>query len=133
MGKLSLREAVKLFDVSRPTLTKALKEHRISAEKDSDGNWHIEPSELSRLYRLRDGAGGKLLPAKLTKPYEGQVSTVSQDAAAARIAHLEGQLEAEREKRELVERHLADLRALLPAPSRPDAPPPRRRRWWPFG
>lgn len=131
MGKLSLREAVKLFDVSRPTLTKALKENRISAEKDDFGNWHIEPSELSRLYRLRDGAGGKPLPVKLTKPYEGQVSTVSQDAAV-RIAQLEAQLDAERQARELVERHLADLRALLPAPSRPDAPPPRRR-WWPWG
>ena len=129
MCALSLREAVKLYDVSRPTLTNALKNGKISATKDDAGNWQIEPSELNRLYK---GRGGSM--AKVDKPFQDKLTTLSpakNDAfldvnAAVRIAQLEAQLEAERNARELVERHLADLRALLPSPER------QRRRWWPW-
>ena len=129
MCALSLREAVKLYDVSRPTLTNALKNGKISAIKDDAGNWQIEPSELNRLYK---GRGVKVV--KVDKPFHDKLTTLSpakNDAfpdvnAAIRIAQLEAQLEAERNARELVERHLADLRALLPSPER------QRRRWWPW-
>lgn len=135
MCALSLREAVKLYDVSRPTLSKALKEGRISGSRDDDGNWHIEPAELNRLYKGRGGKAVKVdkpFPAKITTLAPAKNETVSDVNAAVRIAQLEAQLEAERQARELVERHLADLRALLPSPER-RAPERQRRRWWPFG
>lgn len=46
MPKLSPREAVKMYQVSRATLTKALKSGDISADKTAAGHWQIEPSEL---------------------------------------------------------------------------------------
>lgn len=53
VAKISIREAVKEFQVSRPTLTKALNNGKISGEKDRSGTWMIEASELSRTYKPR--------------------------------------------------------------------------------
>jgi hypothetical protein len=44
-----------------------------------------------------------------------------------RLAIAETSLEAEREKNAMLQRHLDDVRRMLPPP---DAKP--RRRWWPF-
>ncbi len=50
MPKLSVNEAVKHFQVSRPTLTKALKGGKVTGVKDGAKGWQIEPSELARIY-----------------------------------------------------------------------------------
>jgi|SaaInlStandDraft_3_1057020.scaffolds.fasta_scaffold60235_2 hypothetical protein len=54
MTKLSVNEAVKHFLVSRPTLTKALKNGDISGVKDGAKGWQIQPAELARLYSARN-------------------------------------------------------------------------------
>ena len=53
MGKVSVREAVKHYQVSRPTLMKHLKEGKLSANKDGQGTWEIDQSELTRVYKTR--------------------------------------------------------------------------------
>lgn len=53
MGKVSVREAVKHYQVSRPTLMKHLKEGKLSANKDGQGTWEIDQSELTRVYKPR--------------------------------------------------------------------------------
>jgi len=53
MGKISIREAVKEFQVSRPTLTKSLNNGKISGKKNESGTWMIDTSELSRVYKPR--------------------------------------------------------------------------------
>lgn len=53
MSTISLRQAVEQFDVSRPTLTKALKNGKISGSKDAKGTWSVESSELTRVYKSR--------------------------------------------------------------------------------
>ena len=55
MGKVSVREAVKHYQVSRPTLMKHLKEGKISASKGGQGAWEIDQSELTRVYSPRKG------------------------------------------------------------------------------
>ncbi len=130
MKPLSLRQAVQVFDVSRPTLTKALKQGLVSGARDAAGNWTLDPSELARVYAPRDRQPvkeGQPGPAKLTMISRENLD-VSRESLAAQVARLEAELAAEREKRELVERHLADMRALLPSPENG-----RRRRWWPWG
>lgn len=47
---LTLGEAAKAANVSKPTLSKAVKEGRLSAEKQPDGSYRIQPSELFRAY-----------------------------------------------------------------------------------
>jgi excisionase family DNA binding protein len=63
MPLLSVSKASKLFDVSRPTLQRALKEGKISGIKTEKGGaetWQIEQSELARLYSLREPDAVKL-------------------------------------------------------------------------
>lgn len=46
----TLGEAAKQAGVSKPTLSKAIKTGRISAEKQPDGSYRIQPAELFRVY-----------------------------------------------------------------------------------
>jgi hypothetical protein len=132
MPKLSPREAVKLYQVSRATLAKALIEGKISAEKSAAGHWQIDPSELMRVYQPR-------APQKaVSRSNPDQVSRVSPDpkpssdqALELRLARAEAALDAEREKNALLQRNLDDLRRMLPPPDAPPGPD-RRRRWWPW-
>ena len=131
MANLSLREAVKHFEVSRPTLQKALKSGKVSGGQDGQGHWQVDPAELARVYRPRgagvanaEGAGvvnfatqNRTLPGK----DEGELSALKAELAQERA--LRAAAEALADERA---RHIDDLRRLLPPP---DAKP---RRWWPW-
>jgi len=126
MPKLSPREAVKVYQVSRATLTKALQDGKISAEKTDAGHWQIDPAELARLYRPRapQKAVSRFKSDQLGR-HEPDHEPPPDHALELRLARAEAALDAERAKNELLERHVADLRRMLP-------PPAPRRRWWPF-
>ena len=121
MGKISMAEAARVFAVSRPTLLKHLQQGKISGEKttvEKNTFWQIEESELARVYPRRD---------EVSVNEADNVTSDGMGAAdnlQAEIRLLQAQLEAEKQARALVERHLEDLRALLPAPE--------KRRWWPW-
>lgn len=51
-----MREAVKHFDVSKPTLLKDLNRGKVSGVKDDAGQWVLDPSELGRVYRARSSS-----------------------------------------------------------------------------
>ena len=129
MDKLSIREAVKHFDVSRPTLQKALKSGKISGVQDGQGTWTIDPSEMARVYQPRQGEtvkfGGQEHNDLSTEntPLHGQIETLKEKLAYAekRAAGAEA-LAEERGK------HIEDLRRMLPAPEASQS----RRRWWPW-
>lgn len=53
MSKVSVREAVKHYQVSRPTLMKHLKSGKLTGSKDGQGTWEIDRSELARVYTAR--------------------------------------------------------------------------------
>ena len=136
MDKLSLREAVKHFDVSRPTLQKALKGGKVSGVQDGKGQWQVDAAELARVYRARSEHGGKAeshYPDKLST--ENRALPGNDDAE---ISALRAELEQERIRRAAAEalaeerkQHIADLRRMLPAPE--DAPQAQaKRRWWPW-
>ena len=129
VDKLSIREAVKHFDVSRPTLQKALKSGKISGVQDGQGTWTIDPSEMARIYHPRQDEvvkdGGQEHENLSTKntPLHGQVEALKERLADAekRVAIAEA-LAEERGK------HIEDLRRMLPAPEGGQS----RRRWWPW-
>lgn len=128
MPKLSPRDAVRIYLVSRATLMRALSEGKISAEKTDAGHWQIDAAELRRLYQPRPTRK----PADRTKPDQVNRRETGPDAPLdhaleLRLARAEAALDAEREKNTLLQRNLDDLRAMLPPP---DAVP--RRRWWPW-
>ena len=129
MDKLSIREAVKHFDVSRPTLQKALKSGKISGVQDGQGTWTIDPSELARVYQPRQGEtvkfGGQEHNDLSTEntPLHGQIETLKEKLAyAEKRAAVAEALAEERGK------HIEDLRRMLPAPEASQS----RRRWWPW-
>ena len=130
VDKLSLREAVKHFAVSRPTLSKALKSGKISGVQDGKGGWTIDPAELTRVYPARigdvvkvdNGLAGQL--PSVNSPYPVKVDELTgmraELAAALQRAAAAEALADDREKR------IEDLRRMLPAPNA------RPRRWWPW-
>ena len=94
MGKVSVREAVKHYQVSRPTLMKHLKEGKLSANKDGQGTWEIDQSELTRVYKIRktsDHVDQSSFPT-LNNPInsnENSLLQVKLDAAMETIERLE--------------------------------------------
>ena len=121
MNKLSLREAVKHFDVSRPTLSRALKTGKISGVQDGKGQWTIDPAELVRLYRPRSNEPVKaeqFFPSLHTAtPDELAALRQELDAQKARAEAAEALVEAHRQ-------HIEDLRRLIPS-ARGEAPEAR--------
>ncbi|MGD7428286.1 helix-turn-helix domain-containing protein [Ralstonia pseudosolanacearum] len=117
MAKLSMREAAKHFDVSRPTLQKALKSGKISGVQDGQGHWTLDPAELARVYQSRKAQAEKVenpLPVNFTS--ENTPLPEEVEALKARLAEAEQRaavaeaLASERGK------HIEDLRRMLPAP-----------------
>lgn len=127
MVNLSIREAVKHFQVSRPTLTKALKSGKISGIQDGNGYWILDPSELARIYNPRSSEVVKVdkrLPGELATgntPLSGQIEVLKERLVETeRRAAVAEALAEERGK------HIEDLRRMLPGPEVGAAP----RRWW---
>lgn len=128
MSKLSPRDAAKAYQVSRATLMNALLDGTISAEKTDKGHWRIDPAELARVYspRASQAAVSRAISDQIGRNEPNQRAAVDQELTA-RLAKAEAELAAEREKVDLLQRHLDDVRRMLPPP---DSTP--RRRWWPW-
>jgi len=128
MTKLSPRDAVKLYQVSRATLLRALSDGKISADKTDAGHWLIDGAELARVYSLRASqkAVCRTDPHHMCQRETPPETGLSHDLEL-RLARAEAELAAEREKVELLERHLDDVRRMLPPPD-----PKPRRGWWPW-
>jgi len=126
MPKLSPRDAVKVYQVSRATLMNVLSNGTISAEKTDAGHWQINPAELARLYapRASQKAVSRASPGQVSRDEPDQKTALDAADMAARLARAEVALDAERDKVALLQRNLDDLRRMLPPP---DAKP---RRWW---
>ncbi len=128
MVNLSLREAVKHFDVSRPTLQKALKSGKISGVHDGKGRWTIDPAEMARIYQPRESEAAKAgsdLPDNLSgknTPLSREIETLRE-----RLSEAEKRAAVAEALAEERGRHIDDLRRMLPAPMQP------RRKWWPWG
>ena len=102
MAGLSIREAVKHFNVSRPTLGNDLKKGKVSGVKDGQGAWSIDHSELARVYQPR----ATTAPAPVdnsdnsSRSNQGKVSTFDSPLA--------GQVEALRESLAEAEKRAAE-------------------------
>lgn len=137
---LSIREAVKHYQVSRPTLTKALKSGKISGNQDEQGKWSIDPSEMARVYKPRP-----LTPDHSKHVQSGQVGenlAASNTLSLLEVEQLRNRLaqfelravtaETRADAAELLAKERAerieDLHRMLPPPDQP-----KKRRWWQRG
>lgn len=162
MPMLSVSKAAKLFDVSRPTLQKALRDGAISGKKIKSGgseSWQIDTTELARVYRFRATShannfshameseqrlcmekNNDSLPLadKPVKDIEGLASELAKaradlEQARADQVKIQRELAASQAVAEERKRLLDDVMRLLPPPSPPEPVKDQQRRsWWPW-
>lgn len=124
MAKISIREAVKEFQVSRPTLTKALNNGKVSGEKDDNGTWMMETSEISRVYKPRAS-----LPDEEHVKYSQQ-NTSEHHYMKGKLEALESYVDDLKEQRNKAESRAeaaeARVTALLSDKSK------QHKKWWPW-
>ena len=121
----SLGQAAAATGVSKSTILRAIKAHRISAERSDTGDWHIDPAELHRVFPV-------------ARPAEQAPVHHAMPPDTAATAVLEAQIAGLRDTAELLRRQLDDVRQdrdawretaqagqrLLAAPAR------KSWRWW---
>jgi hypothetical protein len=117
----SLGQAAKATGLSRSTILRAIKVHRISAAKTDTGDWAIDPAELQRVFPPA---------AQATQQDMTRQATAAEQAATAL------QITALHDLAELLRRQLDDVRddrdhwrGMAEAGQRLLAPP-RRVPWW---
>ena len=162
MSLISISKAAKLFDVSRPTLQKALKDGTITGQKAKSGrseSWQIDTAELARVYSLRRPDPDKEntvsmeseqrlsmdnpsdftdLPEELDKGLESLAAELAKARAEleqtrADQLRIREDLAAAQAVAEERKRLLDDMMKLLPPPVPMEpAKAPARRSWWPW-
>jgi excisionase family DNA binding protein len=114
---ISAKEAAELVGVSKNAIFKAIKSGKLSAAKDTNGEWRIEPVELFRVY----------------EPVNDSSRTSPQPSSPQAIDGLQ-------RENELLRETVADLRARLDAESEErrrlslilteSQQPPKSKSWW---
>ena len=124
--KLTLGQAAKHASRAKGTLSKALTNGHISAEKDEKGRWQIDPSELNRWIDANPFQNGSenqsATPVEtLDKPNENSALSVEVKMLREQIERMDGERERERIQlsnqiealKEQAERQSADHRQAL--------------------
>jgi excisionase family DNA binding protein len=116
MTTFSLREAAEQAGASKSTIFRAIKAGRLSATRDHDGNFAIDPAELFRVYPPRSSA---TVPAQLETRSERLDATPSSNNEKPAGTDFEKRLQQVRAQAEfearakLAEERLADLKQQL--------------------
>lgn len=145
MTTLSLGQAAKLAGVGKTTISRAISSGRLSAQRNDDGGYAIDPAELGRVYELDaarlekgpaadndDGDGDgraerdETLAERLERENEIRLLTAQIEALRELIAGEKARREAAEIDRDRWAKQAERVAGLLPPPS-PPAPvtPPR--------
>lgn len=107
----TLGEAAKAVEFSKPTLSRAIKNGKLSAHRLDDGSYQIDPAELER---WKDGNGHRNGSKKRTvTPSDTPVTqheTLDSSALQIEVATLQEQLRSAETARGFLEDRVADLR-----------------------
>lgn len=111
MKPLTLGQAAKLAGVGKTTLTRAINSGRLSAQRQDNGSYRIDPAELSRVYEIR-------IETPETVAATGPVvhratayrDTTETPETAIQLAALDAEVKALREMLARVDRQVDDLR-----------------------
>lgn len=113
---LTLRQAAELTGKSKSTLTRAIKSGRLSASRDAEGMYAIDPAELARAYPFAKPPDA---PHEALHGAPRNSETEPDDAAILRlrlsllvVEQDRERIAAEREREQLIET-VADLRGRL--------------------
>jgi hypothetical protein len=114
----SLKQAAEAAGVGKPAILKALKNGRISGQKNAKGEWEIQPAELHRVYPVNasgTGTGEQQEPGKDAGEYralQAEIELLKERLADRdrRIRELEEDRAHWREQAERTTRLLTDQR-----------------------
>lgn len=132
---VSVREAAELVGMSKPGILKAIRQGRISAEKDISGEWRIEPVELFRVYKpvsastqiLADTSKRENAPLDTSLQVENEQLRQRLADKDDVIADLRSRLDSEAEERRKLTLILTEVRGMQESTQPVDAP---RKAWW---
>jgi excisionase family DNA binding protein len=121
--KFSIGQAATKTGKPKSTISRAIKTGRLSATR-SGNRYDIDAAELFRVFPAT--------VAQPNKPNDEQPhDPTGQADILTRLALAEAALDAEREKNAMLQRHLDDVRRMLPPPESPGVKK-RPRSWWPW-
>ncbi|NDW02546.1 helix-turn-helix domain-containing protein [Salipiger sp. PrR002] len=137
----TLGEAAKAAGFSKPTLSRAIKNGKLSAKRLDDGSYSIDAAELDR---WKDANGHRNSAVKkITTPNETHEIPLGTSVLQAEVEKLRAQVQADQRERGFLEQRIEDLReraeraerkedqlhALL-VDLRPQAPSEPRKGFW---
>ena len=131
----TLGEAAKATGMSKSSILRAIKSHKVSATKDEiNGVWLIEPAEIHRLYpRVAEEQSEQKIEAS-GNSRELQVRLEAALQTVERLDTIVADLREDRDRwRTQAEKLLlTDQRAIITPPPAPttEATAPVKRRWW---
>lgn len=125
-------QAAHAAKVSKTTIRRAIENGRLSASRQDDGSYAIDPAELHRVFPLSSDASGTV--ARSVTANDTGALQVEVEMLRERLAEKDGVIADLREDRDHW-RAQAEQATRLLTDQRPAAQPDvrRRRRWWPFG
>lgn len=147
----SAGEAAKATGVSVPTITRAIKSGRISANRRDGGGYDIDPAELHRVfpavasnsnatpsmsgYETPIDTGALQVEIRMLRERMEEKEAEARAAISDRestISDLRRRLDSEADERRRLTALLTH-QAEMPTPAPQEPPTARPRRWWPFG
>ena len=142
--KYSAAAAGKAVGRSTATITRAIDKGRLSAVKDDNGAWQIDPSELHRVFEVKAPENPPMQSDEKTRNGGGlqhEVEILAEklrsrdtliDRLSDEVSDLRTRLDAEGEERRKLTAMITH-QAQMPAPAPAVAPERVRRSWWPWG
>ncbi len=122
--KLTLGQVARELEMNKATLSRYIKQGKISAEKQQDGSYRIDPSEIDRL-RATVAATVKVTPEVQPVTPAPEIGLLRELLAEKdkQIANLTTERDEWREqcKKQLL---------LLAAPKEEPKEEPKKKRWW---
>lgn len=138
---ISPAQAAKRASVSRWTIIRALKNHKIEGFRDNRGHWKIDPESVDAWASAHpmhtEQAGAELAPAHAVD-HSGEVEALRTEVRLLREQMekesevAQGQLEDMRDRAMKAEARDVESRESLKLLIEQLARAERRRRWWPF-
>ena len=129
--KLSASQAAKKTGKSVPTITRAIKSGKISAQKTGSGGYQIDAAELFRVFKSVDDdpnvKGNMSPPDTLTNPGN---NTLALRLLQEKVEVLEAALSDAKGERDEWRDQAKRLAVALPSPE--VLSKPQKRRWWPW-
>jgi len=116
--KLTLKQAAEQSGKSKSTIQRAIKKGKLSASKNEDGTYAIDPSELSRVYDAT------------STQHSSEPIRNNDELLETKVAMLEDQLSREREAVDDLRKRLDRAEERVYALSAPPQPKNPRKGFW---